>query len=315
MASNSASRTRGTLQGPWIAALIIAWAVSGFAQSGSSSFSTNPPSPINMGPSAVGVTTPAYLPPPYYFPFQIVNSGSAPLVLNYNFSTTEFSFDSFTNLANPLTVAPSSSVTGGLIFTPSAVGTRTAQFVSTDNAPGSPHSIQLTGTGVAVAGNDFIGILDPSGPNTVTVTPGKATTFTFWFLAGPGTYSPSLALTSQCSGGPKGTSCTMQRGTVLAFGALSRVSSTVTVTVPASSGALHDPLRLPWWSVLPIAGFLFVRKPHKGSKMLTGMALGILCFSSVSCGNSSTVTAPLVITGTWVGQGVVHTFTVPLKVQ
>jgi hypothetical protein len=295
--------------------LIVFWAVGGFAQSGGASFNTNPASPIDMGPSAVGVATPVYsVPPPFYLPFQIINSGSAALVSNYSFSSSQFSFDSATNLPNPLTVAASSSVTGGLSFTPSAAGTQTAQFVSTNNAPGSPHSVQFTGTGVAVAGNDFSGILDPSGPTTITVTPGKPTVFTFWFLAGPGTYSPSLMLDFQCSGGPTG-GCGNGGGAFL--GAYSRVAAAFSVTVPASSGALHNPLRSLWWSVLVLAVFGFVSKSYRGAKILSILAVGILGSFLISCGGSKTtpMTAPLVITANWIGQGAAHTFTVPLEVQ
>jgi hypothetical protein len=48
-------------------------------------------------------------------------------------------------------LASGSSCTITVIFTPTALGTRTAVLVVTDNASGSPHQIALTGTAIAVA--------------------------------------------------------------------------------------------------------------------------------------------------------------------
>jgi hypothetical protein len=48
-------------------------------------------------------------------------------------------------------LASASSCTITVVFTPSALGTRTAVLVVTDNASGSPHQIALTGTAIAVA--------------------------------------------------------------------------------------------------------------------------------------------------------------------
>src|SRR4029077_15403924 len=49
-------------------------------------------------------------------------------------------------------LAPSGSCTISVVFTPSATGTRTATVVISDNAPGSPHTIALAGTGVPPTG-------------------------------------------------------------------------------------------------------------------------------------------------------------------
>src|SRR5579872_1711306 len=123
------------------------------ALQGTPAFSATPSS-VDMGPVAVGVSKPFFgTPPPFFQPLQINNSGTAPLTATFSFSSSEFSFDPATNLVNPVTVAAASSVTGGLQFKPSAAGTRPAQFISNDNAPGSPHTVQLTGTGMNVPNN------------------------------------------------------------------------------------------------------------------------------------------------------------------
>ena len=107
------------------------------ALQGTPAFSTTPAS-VDLGPSAVGVATPVFAPPPFFQPLQINDPGTAPLTFTYSFSSPEFSFDPNTNLVNPVTVAAGSSVTGGLQFKPSAAGARKGEFISNDNAPGSP---------------------------------------------------------------------------------------------------------------------------------------------------------------------------------
>jgi len=130
------------------------------ALQGTPVFSATPTS-MDMGPVAVGVSTPVLsVPPPFAAPLQISNTGTGSLTSNFSFSSPEFGFDSRTTLSNPLTVAAGSSVTGGLFFKPAAPGARTGQFISNDNAAGSPHTVALSGTGITVASNDFGIFLD-----------------------------------------------------------------------------------------------------------------------------------------------------------
>jgi 6-phosphogluconolactonase (cycloisomerase 2 family) len=51
--------------------------------------------------------------------------------------------------AVPTVLAPNSSCTISIVFTPNAAGARQASLAVTDNAPGSPHTLPLSGTGVA----------------------------------------------------------------------------------------------------------------------------------------------------------------------
>jgi len=185
-----------------ISVSLLVLPVSARAFQGTPAFSATPSS-VDMGPVAVGVATPVFAPPPFFQPLQINDPGTAPLTFTYSFSSPEFSFDPNTNLVNPVTVAAGSSVTGGLQFKRSAAGTRTAQFISNDNAPGSPHTVQLTGTGMNVPNNDFAVVVDPSAPATITVSRGQTATFTVWSLAGLGLNTPISAFAQvQCTGGP-----------------------------------------------------------------------------------------------------------------
>jgi plastocyanin len=291
-------------------------------QAGSPVFSATPTS-VDFGPVAVGVSTPVFsIPPPFFTPIEISNTGTGSLTANFSFNSPEFAFDSVTNLPNPVTIAAASSVNGGLVFTPSAAGLRTGQLISTDNAAGSPHTVQLTGTGVNVPSNDFTVILDPAAPATITVKAGQTVTFTIWALAGPGLNTPISAFAgTQCTGGPNGTVCSLTPNGFFAISANvnTRQKLTVSVTPPVSSGALHRSVPL-LWGLMCVSGILLVaRRRVAWSTALLGSVI-VLCCSLIACGGGSGGqgnTTPLSITvGQQVGAASVsHTLTVPLTVQ
>lgn len=288
-------------------------------QAGAPVFSTTPAS-VDLGPSAVGVSTPVFgAPPPFAIPLQISNTGTASLTASFSFSSPEFAFDSATHLANPVTVASASSVTGGLVFTPSAAGSRTGQFISSDNAAGSPHTVALSGTGITVTNNDFGIIVDPSQASPVILRAGQTTSFKLWILAGPGlNASASVVGSATCTGGPNGSSCSITPQTF--SGGFNQTSTrqmvTVTVNVPAGSASLHRKVPVFWAVVLlPLIGIVFWRRawvPH-----LSLVALLALAFFIVSCGGGggSGTANPLIVTVSAVGLGTTHTMTVPTSVQ
>ena len=134
-------------------------------------------SSINLGPATVGGGA--------FVPVKITNSGSAQLVINYSFSNPAFAFGlSQTLPPNPLVIDPGVSVQTFIVFTPPAVGPQAGQFVSMDNAAGSPHMIPLSGSGVNVASGDFAVMLDPAGPSTIVLKKGSTTTFPVYVLKG-----------------------------------------------------------------------------------------------------------------------------------
>jgi plastocyanin len=290
-------------------------------QAGSPVFNATPAS-VDFGPVAVGVSTPVFsVPPPFFTPIQISNTGTGSLTANFSFSSPEFAFDSVTNLPNPVTIAAASSVNGGLVFKPSAAGLRTGQLISNDNATGSPHTVQLTGTGFNVPANDFAVILDPAAPSTITVKAGQTATFTIWALSGPGLNTPISAFAqTQCIGGPNGTACSL---TPTGFFAISadnpREKLTVSVTPPAASGALHRSVPM-LWGLMCVSGVVLVARRRAAWSTALLAAVIILCGSLLACGGGSGSQAnstPLSITvGQQVGAtGVSHTLTVPLTVQ
>jgi len=282
---------------------------------GTPGFSTTPPSPIDLGPSAVGVTT------PHAFPqsLQINNPGTAPLSISGStFTPFEAGFTAESLFLPPITINPGSTRSPGVLFFPQGPGKRTIQLSIVDNAPGSPHVVQFTGTGVAVAANDIGVILDPA-VTTVNVPAGGSTTFPIWVLAGPSL--PNSSLTLQCSGGPSGAACSLDHNTDILVGdsfGSTRDKFMVTVSVPAKSALAFHGRRPLWWAAFAFGIFLI---QNKRRKILRSTAIAALLVTSVfviSCGgNSSTgVTGPstLVITAT-PSPGTPHTLTVPLVVQ
>ncbi|HEY2912932.1 MAG TPA: hypothetical protein VGK21_06205 [Candidatus Angelobacter sp.] len=303
-----------------VAVSLLVISVRATALQGTPAFSATPAS-VDMGPVAVGVSTPVFAPPPFFQPLQINDPGTAPLTFTYSFSSPEFSFDPNTNLVNPVTVAAGSSVTGGLQFKPSAAGTRTGQFISNDNAPGSPHTVQLTGTGMNIPNNDFGVVLDPGAPATITVKAGQTATFTVWSLAGLGLNTPiSAGAQIQCAGGPSGTMCTTNPPGFFALDAAGnpREKITVSVTPPASAALLHRSLPV-LWGLVCLSGIVLAFRRRATWRTAALAAIMIFAGSLIACGGSSNKgnTTPLTITvGQQVGSfGVSHTLTVPMNVQ
>ncbi len=140
-------------------------------------------------------------------PLKITNTGTASLNINYSFSSAAFAFGGSQTLPpNPLVIAPGDSVQTFILFSPTATGVQSGQFVSQDNAPGSPHIISLSGSGVTVPANDFSVMLDPTAPSMVNLKQGAVTTFPVYVLEGTG-QNLSAAGSVQCTGGPAGSTC------------------------------------------------------------------------------------------------------------
>lgn len=287
---------------------------------GAPSFSTTPASPIDLGPSAVGMTTPHAS----ALPIQMNNPGAATLsISSFSFSSIEASFTAETSfgLTPPIAVPAGSFLPVSVLFTPQGPGKRSVQFAVNDNAAGSPHIVQFTGTGVTVAANDIGLILDPNIAATVNVAAGGSATFPIWVLAG---LSPAnINVNVQCTGGPTGTSCALDHSSSILTGdsfGPTRDKIMVTVSVPAKSALVRHGARSLWWAAAFVFGILLAGK--SGDKRRRFAAIAALFVTSIliiSCGGSSsppvvTGSNSLVITAT-PSPGTAHSLTVPLAVQ
>ena len=119
--------------------------------------------------TTVGATSPAQT-------VTITNSGTAPLhisaVGNAGVNPGDFpQSDNCFGAAPTFTLAPNASCTSSVSFAPKSAGSSKALLQVTDDAPGSPHSVPLTGLGLATA---------PAAPTVGAATAGNASATVDW---------------------------------------------------------------------------------------------------------------------------------------
>lgn len=139
------------------------------------------PSTLSLGSITVGTPSPAQ-------PILLTSTGDQALSLNV-ISITGVNASEFSETDNcqaPTVLQPSKACTIMVMFTPAATGSRQAVLTATDNAPGPPQTVQLSGLGVA----------PPPPQPAVTLIPG---TLTFPTIS-QGTTSSSLTVTVTNSG-------------------------------------------------------------------------------------------------------------------
>ena len=131
----------------------------------------------------------------------VTNSGNAPLTISSILlggkNPADFSAPS-TNCIGA-SVAPGNSCTITEIFTPAVEGARQATLTFTDNASGSPHSINLTGTGLASNSSGPVLRFAPASVNFSPVTQGLASVPTSVTINNPS--SAPLHITGISAGG------------------------------------------------------------------------------------------------------------------
>ncbi|HEV2351742.1 MAG TPA: FG-GAP-like repeat-containing protein [Terriglobia bacterium] len=135
-------------------------------------------------------------------------------------------------------VAAGANCTISVTFTPTVVGLRGGTLTITDNAPGSPQTVTLSGMGT-----DFLVALASGSSNTATVTAGQTATFNLAF-SGTAGFSGTVALT--CSGAPSLATCSVTPNS-LALNGTTPANTTVSVTTTARG------MLLPQFYVLPPA--------------------------------------------------------------
>ena len=122
-------------------------------------------------------------------------------------------------------VGVGASCTISITFTPTEGGARTGTLTVADSAPGSPHTVALSGTG-----QDFsVGIAAGSSASA-TVTAGQSATYKLSTTPVGGFHQ---AVTFACSGAPSEATCSVTPGSVTLNGSTaSSVSVMVTTTAP-----------------------------------------------------------------------------------
>lgn len=101
------------------------------------------PTSLTFGPQNIGTTSAPQS-------ITIRNSGTAGLFINsaQTRGANPLDFTQVDDGCSGLTLAPGTSCSVSIVFKPIASGTRSATFILTDNAPASPQTVPITGTGV-----------------------------------------------------------------------------------------------------------------------------------------------------------------------
>jgi VCBS repeat protein/HYDIN/CFA65/VesB family protein/centrosomal CEP192-like protein len=172
----------------------------------------------------------------------LTNSGNAALMIS---SVAVNGVFAETNTCGS-SLAASSNCVIKVTFTPKAAGSRTGTLTITDNAPGSPQTVALAGTG-----QDFsIGAASPSS-TSATVTAGGSASYQL-SITPSGGLSGMVSLA--CSGAPSEATCTVNPTSATLSGS-SDVTASVTVSTTAPT--MVSPRNLPpagWTSPLPNLG-------------------------------------------------------------
>ncbi len=122
----------------------------------------------------------------------LTSTGASPLTISNIAVTGDFSQ---TNTC-PQSLAAGNTCTISVLFTPTAVGTRTGTLTITDNAPNSPQVVSLGGSG-----SDFSLAVTPT---TVTVVAGNSTNLTVTLTP---LFGYNAQVTLSCSGLPGAATC------------------------------------------------------------------------------------------------------------
>jgi Beta-propeller repeat len=146
----------------------------------------------------------------------LVNTGNVALGINNIQVTGDFAQTNTCSTAVPAGSSCAISVT----FTPTLPGTRSGVLTISDNVPGSPQTLNLTGIGL-----DFS---LTSSTASETVTPGSAGTYLLTVAPMGGSFTGSVALA--CSGLPANATCGLSPSPVILAGNPGKATLTITTT-------------------------------------------------------------------------------------
>lgn len=245
------------------------------------------PTSVDLGGWLSGSSSPAV-------PITLTNNGTGPLgITKISISGTNAAdFSETDNCSAPIPVGGSCTVQ--VVFKPGVVGARSASIVFTDNAPDSPQSIALTGTG-----GDFSLAAASSGSTSATVTAGQTANYQLEVNStGTGT------VTLSCSGAPSEAVCTASATSVAVTASApglfqASVTTTANSTLPIASNKPHGRIDGMGWQfafmILALAIFLAAstktraevlgRQNAAWMRFAQSIALAIaLAASAVACG-------------------------------
>ncbi len=249
----------------------------------------------------------------------LTNSGVAALSITSIQITGDFAQTN--NCSSSL--APSSSCTVNITFTPTISGNRNGTLTVNDNESGSPQTASLTGSGSDFSLN--------SAPGSDTVQPGSTANYNLTVSSVGGTFASAVKLT--CAGLPAQTTCSLSPGTVTP--GANGTTSTLSITTSGSSaqvlpvGSSRGTALYAVWIPLPVIGLFAVAlaKPKRSAVkpimlglpalMMMALVLMTACAGGTGIAQTQTGTAAgtYTITVTGASGNLQHTMNVTLVVQ
>ena len=186
------------------------------------------PTSLAFGGENVGSTSSAQS-------IQVTNTGNAALTISSIVASGDYSE---TDNCTKAPLQPTTNCTIQVTFKPSASGSSTGALTITDDAPGSPHEVLLTGNGVLA---DFS--IATSAPSATTAA-GTPAMFGVTVTPNDG-FTAQVALACQLPAALTGATCTVSPASVTPDGS-NPVQATVTVTTTARSMVPPGPMSFNW---------------------------------------------------------------------
>lgn len=249
----------------------------------------------------------------------LLNQGNASL--NISGIQTTGDYRQTNTCASSLAAGASCSVS--VTFAPTVSGTRSGALTISDNAPGSPQVIQLSG-----AGSDFS---LTSSPASVSVTPGSVAFYTLTAAPIGGAFNSAINLS--CGGVPANSTCSISSSSVTPGAGGATVTLVVATTAPTAMATppyTRDRVEYAMWTQIPSLGLCAIflmgskrRRKRFSMLIIVGLVVPALLFLSacaggtgiVSTGGSGTTPGTYTFKVTGTSGGLQHTLPLTLTVQ
>jgi hypothetical protein len=191
------------------------------------------PSPLSFGNQLATTSSAAQT-------VTLKNNGGMPLTIN-KVDWLGQNIGEFSHATTCLSsLAPGSSCTFTITFSPATAGSKTASLSLTDNASGSPHTVNITGTGT-----DFPVEPVQSGGDTQTVTAGQTATYNMQ-VNPSGPFAGTVALT--CASVIQAATCTVNPTSVNVAGSAVPFTLSIATTARSITTAQNG------WSPITVGG-------------------------------------------------------------
>jgi hypothetical protein len=225
-----------------------------------------PFSTVTFPATGVGITSAAQT-------VTLTNNGGIPLLVQSVAIAGDFVIVPGSNTCGS-TVAVSAACTMQVAFAPTIGGPRAGTLTVTDNAPNSPQTLSLTGSGV-----DFS--LEPNGGTSLTIVNGQNAVYPL-LLRSAADIAGTAAFT--CTGEPANSTCNVTPSTV-ALGSTTTISVTVLTGVSSTAQSSRPLAKRPgmFWlaALLPLS---FVALRRTGRSWVASSVLLVCLVAATGCG-------------------------------